>query len=245
VISLDDLRSCVANPPEWVSQDQVSVGCDFAAGAGDYCCMAIARGNQIEINMHDWYWRHDNPKTSAARFVKIFKELGLRGDQISGDADGLGVGFLWDLREAGYYIKEVHNGSPARNDEVYANLASEWWDMFGLLVKNRRIIVPDNEQLLRQLSDRDREETLSGGRLRTKVESKSDMRSRGVSSPDIGDAVVMAMLSGWGGQLANIAPGIAAGTSAGMEKALRMQERAIERAGGFRSEPPIDWNQLR
>jgi phage terminase large subunit len=199
VISLDDLRACVANPPEWIYQDQVSAGCDFAAQGSDHCAFGLCRGNKVEVDTSArWYWRHANPKESAAKFARIFRELGLRSDQISGDAGGLGVGFLYDLREAGYFVKEVHNGSPARDEAKYANLASEWWDRFSVLVKNRRIILPNNELLLRQLSDRERRDSIGGGRVRLKVESKTDMRARGVSSPDLAEAVIMALMSGVG-----------------------------------------------
>jgi hypothetical protein len=205
MISLDALRECVASPPAWVYPTHVSAGADFAAGGGDFCCLALARGNKLEID-RDYYWRHANPKYSAARFASIFRKLGLQSSQISGDCGGLGVGFIYDLQEAGYYIREVHNGAAAKRDDLFVNLAAEWWDAFNMLVTRRAIIIPDNEKLIQQLSDRRKEYSIVNGNVKTKLESKADMRLRGADSPDMADSAIMAMLTGWGGLPSNLNP---------------------------------------
>jgi len=201
VISLDSLRACQANPPAH-QPGQITAGCDFAAGGGDSCVLSIANANRLEVVDS---WKHHNPKNSAGRFINLFRKLGLKGHQISGDAGGLGVGFIYDLQASGFYIKAVNNGSPARKSEQYANLAAEYWDGFNVLVENRRIILPNNEALLSQLSNR-RKEYDSKGRI--KLESKEDMKARGASSPDLADAAILAMMApgGWGSFRANVNP---------------------------------------
>ena len=86
-------------------------------GGGDYCCLSVARGNKLELDPK-WYWRHANPKHSAGRFVNLFRELRLSGHQISGDAGGLGIGFLYDLQESDI-ISGRSTTARRRNGQIY------------------------------------------------------------------------------------------------------------------------------
>jgi hypothetical protein len=205
IISLDAIRDCVAHPTQWIYQNHLTAGCDFAAGGGDYCCLALASGNKITLD-RDWYWRHANPNHSAAKFVQLFKSLNLKSHQISGDAGGLGVGFIYDLQSAGFYIREIHNGSAAKRDDLFVNLAAEWWDAMNVLITKRAIILPQNEKLFQQLSDRRKEYSIHNGQVKTKLESKQDMKARGADSPDLADAVIMATMTGWGGLPSSLNP---------------------------------------
>lgn len=201
VISLDSLRACQANPPVHRS-GIVTAGADFAAGGGDSCVLAIANGNRLEVVDS---WKSSNPKNSAGRFIQWFRKLKLTGSQITGDSGGLGVGFLYDLQEAGYYIRGLNNGAPAKDSERYCNLAAELWDRFSTLVENKRVILPNNERLMAELSNRRRE---YDGKGRIRLESKEDMRARGAASPDHADAAILAMMApgAWGSFTANLNP---------------------------------------
>jgi hypothetical protein len=77
------------------------------------------------------------------------------------------------------------------------------WDNFNILVTNRRVILPDNERLLQQLSNRRKE---YDAKARIRLESKQDMKGRGVDSPDLADAVIMAAMTGWGGLPSSLNP---------------------------------------
>jgi hypothetical protein len=57
------------------------------------------------------------------------------------------------------------------------------------MVRKHQIIVPDNQTLIAQLSNR-RVKYAQDGRLW--IESKQEMRERGVGSPDLADAFVIA-----------------------------------------------------
>jgi phage terminase large subunit len=232
LIPLDAIRECLAKPPEW-QQGMISAGCDFAAGGGDSCVLAIASGNRIEIADS---WKAYNPKKSAGRFTDLFRKHGLQSDQIAGDAGGLGVGFIYDLQENGYFIKEVHNGAAAENPEHYSSRGAEMWDQFGILVQNRRIILPKDEALIAELSNRKRD---YDGKGRVAIESKRDMKSRGLSSPDLADAVIIACMTGWGGLPQNLNPKVHAQTLAAMEQINRRMER---NRSPFAVEY-VDWNR--
>ena len=65
-------------------------GTDFAAGGGNLCVLALARGNKLELDQVNWSWSHANTNHSAGRFVSLFRQLNLQSHQIFADGDGLG-----------------------------------------------------------------------------------------------------------------------------------------------------------
>jgi hypothetical protein len=81
---------------------------------------------------------------------------------------------------------------------VYANLSAEWWSTVGQLIERRQIIIPNDEKLVAQLTSRRK---LYDSKGREKLESKADLRARGVESPDRADALIGAIVLG---QQANI-----------------------------------------
>jgi phage terminase large subunit len=85
------------------------------------------------------------------------------------------------MQEEGFYLRRFNNGSPAKRSDIYANLAAEWWSTFGQLVERRKIIIPNDEKLIAQLTSRRK---LYDSKGRAKLESKADLRSRGIESPD-------------------------------------------------------------
>jgi hypothetical protein len=110
------------------------------------------------------------------------------------------------MQEAGFYILEIHNGSSAKRDDLFVNLAAEWWDAMNVLITKRAIILPQNEKLFQQLSDRRKEYSIHNGQVKTKLESKLDMRARGADSPDLADSVIMTTMTGWGGWPSSLNP---------------------------------------
>jgi phage terminase large subunit len=229
LITLDSLRACQADPPAWIHGNWVSAGCDFAVSlVGDFCCLVICRGNRLEIID---YWRAASPKISAAKFVKYFQDLRLVSSQISADGGGIGQGFLADLEDAGYFVNEIHNGSASEDPDRYVSVASQWWDQFGVLVSKKAVILPTGpwgELLVQQLSDRQKEYRLMNGKLKTSIEPKESMKSRGLDSPDLADAAIMAAMKGYLGTPGALNPKREKRLQNAIEECTRaMRERAF------------------
>src|SRR5246127_5079715 len=91
------------------------------------------------------------------------------------------------MQEEGFYLHRFNNGSPAKRSDIYANLSAEWWSNVGQLIERRQIIIPNDEKLIAQLTSRRK---LYDSRGREKLESKADLRARGVESPDRADALI-------------------------------------------------------
>jgi hypothetical protein len=95
------------------------------------------------------------------------------------------------MMEERFYLQRFNNGSPAKRSDIYANLAAEWWSTVGQMVERRQIIIPNDEKLIGQLTSRRK---LYDSKGHEKLESKADLKARGVESPDRADALIGAIV---------------------------------------------------
>jgi hypothetical protein len=191
VIPLAFVERNLASPPAFVDGDAQAF-CDFAAG-GDENVLAVRRGNRVEIAAS---WREPDTMKACGKFIALFREQELTPAQISGDAGGLGLPMLDRLTESDWPIQGVNNGSPADKPEAYANKGAEIWFEARVKIEKGEVILPNDPELIAQLTSR-RGWPDSRGRLQ--LESKADMRSRGLPSPDRADAVLGCMMPARGG----------------------------------------------
>jgi hypothetical protein len=185
VIPLVFVERLIADPPD-IQGGSTQGFCDFAAG-GDENVLAVRRGNKVDIVD---VWCEPDTMRAVGRFIINFKKLGLHPHQITGDEGGLGIAVCDRLAESGWPILRANNGSPAHKPEAYANVAAETWFEARTLIEQRRVILPNDKELIAQLSSR-RGWPDSKGRL--VLEPKGDLQSRNLPSPDRADAVLGAM----------------------------------------------------
>ena len=113
-------------------------------------------------------------------------------DVVVVDEVGIGAGVVDRLREQGNRVQGLNVGVPARDSEHYANLRAEGYWTLRQLFMDGDIVVPSDNDLVGQLAGL-RYTFNSLGRV--VMESKEEMRRRGVPSPDKADALMMAFLS--------------------------------------------------
>jgi hypothetical protein len=184
VIPLTFVERCLGNPPRF-QDGSVQAFADFAAGR-DENVLAVRRGNRVEIAAA---WRERDTMKAVGRFIQLFEQHKLQSSEIYGDAGGLGISMIDALNEAGWKIRRVNNGAPARA-EHYANLGAQIWFEGARQIERREIILPADKELIGQLTSRLGWADSKGKLI---LESKQDMRARGLSSPDKADAVLGAM----------------------------------------------------
>lgn len=197
VIPLAFVERNLASPLPFVENGSVQAFADFAAG-GDENCLAVRRGNRVKIVAA---WREPDTMKAIGRFLQLFREQDLRPSQISADEGGLGIVMCDRLAENGWRVHRVNNGSAASKPEAYANKGAEIWFEGRTRIERGQIILPNDPELIAQLTAR-RGWPDSHGRLQ--LESKADMRGRGLPSPDRADAVLGAMLPACPAPLATI-----------------------------------------
>ena len=188
IINLKDIEDCMEYPPKQGPGDR-RAACDFAAG-GDENVLAFRIGNRVTIE-DAWFDR--NTMSAVGKFITHFKRLsnqyGLRPDEIDCDADGLGRSMVDAIREAGWPVNDFHGGSGAHQDH-YFNRITECWHEAAAKIAGRQIILPNDEDFRAQAINR-KVKHHSKGKLW--IESKAEMKDRGVSSPDRADAVCVAI----------------------------------------------------
>ncbi|NJB68522.1 hypothetical protein GGQ74_002195 [Desulfobaculum xiamenense] len=107
------------------------------------------------------------------------------------DAGGLGAGVVDRLREMGFgqRITAVNFGSAASRPDRYANRRAEMWALMrDWLLEPTQADIPDDDALHADLVAPSYSYDSSG---RLILESKDDMRGRGLRSPDLADALAL------------------------------------------------------
>jgi hypothetical protein len=107
---------------------------------------------------------------------------------INVDVIGVGAGVVDRLRESGFPVFAVNSATQASLTDRYHNKRAEMWaEMRAWLADPIGVQIIDNQELLSDLQAPINIPPDSLGRL--KLESKDDMRKRGVRSPDWADAL--------------------------------------------------------
>lgn len=111
------------------------------------------------------------------------------------DCIGIGAGVVDRLREMGFDCVEGINVARSANDkERFKNLRAELWsDMREWLMGELPVQIPDEDELHGELCSLGFKETSSG---QIQIESKDDLRARGLPSPDGADALALTMFGG-------------------------------------------------
>lgn len=106
------------------------------------------------------------------------------------DDVGVGGGVTDRLHEEGHKVQPVNAGAKAEDPGQFFNLSAEMHWAMRKEFETGKIDIPDNEHLLSQLPARKYDPTSKG---QIKIESKDDMKKRGLKSPDHADSLVLAI----------------------------------------------------
>lgn len=203
IVTLSELERCLQNPPTPNYSLGRHCAIDFAAG-GDANVISLRRGNVITII--DRFTERDTVK--AARRItdtlnQLKDEYGLSPSEVSGDADGLGLPMCDQLKANGWSINYFHGNSPSEKKE-YRNRIAECYLELANKIKQCQLVFTDNNHLKQfklEITGRKSYMNQSG---KLQLESKDDMRARGVKSPDVADTIAMCSMPAFSGQITNV-----------------------------------------
>lgn len=175
-----------------VSSDDMpyQIGVDVARYGDDETVIAVCDAGRVTIEQR----YNGQPTTTTANYVVQMARQRSGPVRVVVDDVGVGGGVTDRIRELArderLPIEVVASNNQARSpDDSYANWGSQAWGGLKELLKTRSISVPDDDDLRGQLTGR-KYTVDSKGRIA--LEPKPMMKKRGLSSPDIADAVVLA-----------------------------------------------------
>ena len=180
-VTLKDLQRVVASPPEPRSGACVAAA-DFAGGGAENV-LAVRKGNRVRLIR---CWKETNEMAAVGQFIRLFRENGLKPEEIFGDNAGAGKPMVAAFHEAGWPIGRFNGNAPARRDSEFADRNAEVWETAGREIRKGNIALPDDQKLHEQMTSRLR---TADNRGRLKAQSKDEISG----SIDRADAVMMAI----------------------------------------------------
>ncbi len=193
VIPLDWCESAVRRDVAPLEGMRVVWGLDVARFGSDRTALAKRRGNLLLEPVKSWHGRDLMQVCGLVLDAYEAADDDECPDEILVDSIGLGAGVVDRLRELGLPARGINVAEAAAQDGRHARRRDElWWrarEWFGA----RDCVIPDDPALIAELS-LPKYRFTSAGKLQ--VESKDDMKGRGVQSPDLADAFCLTFAGG-------------------------------------------------
>lgn len=164
-------------------------GLDVARFGDDSTCLAKRQGNTQLEPCKEW-WGKDTMQT-VGLLVKEYRNSLYKPDCINIDVIGIGAGVVDRAKEIGLPVHGINvSEMPSITDDPvtgrqYDRLRDEIWFLSKEWLEARNSKLADDDDLVGELTT-PKYTILSNGCL--KVESKKEMKARGVSSPNRADA---------------------------------------------------------
>ena len=124
--------------------------------------------------------------TVAGEAIKALRETG--AIRVKVDGVGIGAGTVDRLAEQGQPVEEMQSGATSSDPEVYLNTRAEWYWGLRTRFETGDIDIENDPELISQLSNI-KYKINSRGQIQ--IESKEDMKKRGLSSPDRADTLML------------------------------------------------------
>ena len=180
-----DTTAADSEPPQLDPNAPITLGIDIARFGSDHSVILQRHGNTIT---HIQTFTNINTMQLAghiAHTIRTSQPLQTCIDEI-----GIGAGVIDRLQEQGFGIHSINVSKPSINDEkrLFANRRAQTYWQLRELFEQRQIRIPNHPQLLGQLAAL-RYTYDSSGRLL--IESKEQIRRRGLPSPDHADALML------------------------------------------------------
>ena len=166
-------------------------GLDVARFGTDATALAKRRGNAVtEIRK----WRGLDLMQTTGAVVAEYEAMKPedRPVEILVDSIGLGAGVVDRLRELNLPARGINVAESPAMGTIYVNLRAELWGKMKAWLEKRDCKIPKDESLLAELVS-PRYSFNSNGKM--KLESKDEMRKRGIGSPDMADALALTFAS--------------------------------------------------
>lgn len=161
----------------------VLLGVDVARFGDDQSVICVRQGRKILIQ---YKFRGLSTVQLSARVIEKIREHKPKVTFV--DVIGVGGGVVDQLVELGYAIQSVSASASADDAITYLNKRAEMWGRMRDWLSGD-VDIPDDSELADELCGL--EYGYTALKFQIQLEKKEDMKSRGLSSPDCGDALAL------------------------------------------------------
>jgi len=159
----------------------VVIGIDPARGGLDSTVIVVRQGRDLVAIKR---YKGEDTMSIVGRVIEAIEDYKPTLTVI--DEGGLGYGILDRLNEQRYKVRGVNFGWKSKNPVMWQNKRSEMWGAMRDWLRGASI--PNDRQLKDDLTGPMKKPNSSGSIM---LESKKEMRSRGLASPDAADALAV------------------------------------------------------
>lgn len=183
-ISGEYVEQCVTYRAEGYQSQAKILAVDVARFGDDSSVLCLRQGRKVWPLIK---YKGLDLMALSSRVIECIENQ--KPDAVVVDGVGVGAGVVDRLKQLGYgdMVTELNGGSTPIDGDVYFNRRAELWGLMRDALK-AGFEIPD---------DRDLRDDLIGpeygfdAKQRIQLEKKEDMKKRGLSSPDCGDALAM------------------------------------------------------
>jgi hypothetical protein len=178
-ISANLVDDAMKRPKYQDASAPIVIGVDPARFGADATVIAVRQGRDIiAIQRH----RGDDTMTVVGHVIEAIEQY--KPTLVVIDEGGLGAGIVDRLKEQRYKIKGVNFGNKSTNPVMYGNKRAEMWGKMKDWLKTASIPLDRflKTDLISPMMKPDSKGTIF-------LESKKDMKARGLASPDAADAI--------------------------------------------------------
>lgn len=190
-ISPKMVDEALARDPVTEKNAELVLGVDVARFGSDKSIIVVRKGRTL---VKIYKYQGLDTMAVTGKVIEAIREW--KPDLTIVDEGGLGAGVLDRLMEQGYKVRGVAFGSRADNPKAYFNKRSEMWGTMREWLRSASVgSLEDNAEAENKALKQDlvapKYKTSSNGSIQ--LESKAEMKKRGVSSPDCGDALAVSL----------------------------------------------------
>ena len=187
LIPVDDIEKAFARNIS--SDDKKVLGVDVARYGDAFTVLVVRQGKKVLRKE-----KHGKESTmeTVGRVMRMMEDEDIKAKDVNIDDIGVGGGVVDRLQEKGYGVNGVNVGMVADDDDHFKNIRAEIYWSIKSWIKGSDL--PEGDEDFYQLSNiKYKWSSEKKGQL--KIESKDDMRKRGLESPDTADALALTFAS--------------------------------------------------
>jgi len=182
LISIDEVVRAMDREVKVNPSFEKKMGIDVARYGNDRSVIVIRRMEKI---LRKEILGGQDLMSLTGQIIKFANEENIRSENINIDVIGMGTGVADRLKEQGWMINEVNVALPANDAEHYANIRAEIYSDIKDWISSAQLTKDDDWYELVNIKYK----FTSKGQMI--IESKEDMKKRGIESPDVADALAM------------------------------------------------------